>query len=119
MRRWILVVLAVAVLSALIARAERVRSAEQNANAGGADWVRTADGWEPRAALTAKPLSRPLTLHPALVAAFQMGASLLVLLAFPGQAVPLSSTACEGQRRPRRGPAVNTVSDAATTSVSR
>jgi hypothetical protein len=100
MRRWILVVLTVALLSALIAQAERSRGAVPEAKAGGSDWVRTVDGWRPRAVLAAKAPSQPLGLHPALVAAFQLGASLLVLLAFPGQAVPLKSTAAEGPRRP-------------------
>lgn len=100
MRRWILVVLSVAALSSLIAWAERARSAEQHVNAGGADWVRTVDGWEPRAALRIQQPTKPIELHPAIVAAFQMGASLLVLLAFPGRAVPLSSTAAAGRPHP-------------------
>ncbi len=101
MRRLLIVVLAVAVLSALIARAERSAGGDQQATTSGADdWVRTVDGWERRAALGARQSSKPVELHPAIVAAFQMGASLLVLLAFPGRAVPLSSTASAGSRRP-------------------
>ena len=93
MRRWILVLLSVAALSALIARAERSAGATSLPTAEATDWVRTADGWEPRAVLTATPPSKPFPLHPGLVAAMQMGASLVVLLAFPGRTAPVSSAA--------------------------
>ena len=47
------------------------------------DWIRTADGWEHRSVLSVVPPPPPPTLHPAVVGAFQLGFSLMVLLAFP------------------------------------
>lgn len=47
-------------------------------------WIRTVDGWEPPSVLTVVPKEEwTPTLHPALVAGFQAGASLFALLAFP------------------------------------
>jgi hypothetical protein len=48
-------------------------------------WVRTIDGWEPSSVLTAETASIPPSLHPFLVASFQLGASLFALLAFPSR----------------------------------
>ncbi|WP_146447522.1 hypothetical protein [Bythopirellula polymerisocia] len=50
-------------------------------------WVRTVDGWEPATVLSTdlSPTKLP-SLHPFLVAGFELGASLFVLLAFPGSA---------------------------------
>jgi hypothetical protein len=49
----------------------------------GIDWVRTADGWQPRRVVEARRPAAPPTLHPATVAAFELIASLLALTAFP------------------------------------
>lgn len=47
-------------------------------------WVRTVDGWEPSTVLTASPFAHSApALHPALVASFQLAASVFFLLAFP------------------------------------
>ncbi len=51
-------------------------------------WVRTVDGWEPASVLSPEygPVNLP-ALHPFLVAGFELGASVFVLLAFPGKAI--------------------------------
>jgi hypothetical protein len=47
-------------------------------------WVRTVDGWEPSSVLRTMPaVEYSPAVHPALVASFQLGASVFVLLAFP------------------------------------
>jgi hypothetical protein len=89
MRRSILVIAIVAVLSAWIGRADRAAGVPRPPQ----DWIRTADGWEQRAALVVERPTQPTQVHPGLVAAFQLGASLLVLLAFPGRAVPVTARA--------------------------
>ena len=83
-RRCVLIILIVAALAAWISRAERVACATSLKN----DWVRTAEGWERRAGLNADRSRPPLGIHPGLIAAFQLGASLFALLAFPGRATP-------------------------------
>ncbi len=51
------------------------------------NWVRTVDGWEPASVLSTELDHATLpTLHPFLVAGFELGASVFVLLAFPGNA---------------------------------
>jgi len=95
-RRSILIVLAVAALSVWIARAERaprIAAAAQAASSSANDWVRTVDGWERRSALMAAPPVVSMNLHPGLLAAFQVGASLLALALFPGQALPVRKAA--------------------------
>lgn len=87
MRRSVFTIVSVAALSAWIARAERavgVTSHDPRSIAAEADdWVRTAQGWQRRSALNASSSATPLPIHPALVAGFQIGFSLLVLVAFP------------------------------------
>ena len=47
-------------------------------------WVRTVDGWEsPDTLRPVPPIASLPTLHPLLVAGFQLSASLLALMAFP------------------------------------
>ena len=87
MRRSLLIIIIVALLSALISRAERVSGAQASQN----DWIRTTTGWERRAGLTAERSQPQLGVHPALLATFQLGASLFVLLAFPGRAVRVAA----------------------------
>lgn len=93
MLRSALTVALVATLAAWIARAER-RGPELAAWAHTATaatsqtgWVRTADGWQPRGVLAVEPLAAE-PIHPGLIAGFQLAFSLLVLVAFPGQAKP-------------------------------
>ena len=83
--RSLLVIAVVAVLSGYLSHLESAQ-AERHAHrdSHGAAWVRTVDGWEPSSVLTADSLSEGSpTLHPLLVAGFQLGASVFVLLAFP------------------------------------
>lgn len=97
MRRSLLTILTVAALSGLINRWERAPAAV----AGRGDWVRTIDGWEPRRVLNRDipPASRQV--HPGLVAAFQLGASTLALVAFPARVVAVRP-ASERQEPSRR-----------------
>jgi hypothetical protein len=88
-RRSLLVILIVAVLSAWISRMERPAEATPYET----DWVRTADGWQSRTVLAARTSVQPLALHPGLVAAFQLGASLFVLLAIPANVSAVASPA--------------------------
>ena len=83
MRRSLFVILLVAGLSSVIARAERPL---QEASS----WVRTADGWQRRTAI-AEPREVAKPIHPGLVASFQLGASLLALAAFPARTRPADS----------------------------
>ncbi len=47
-------------------------------------WVRTVDGWESSGVLQRKPRGQAApSLHPVLVASFQLGVSLFALLALP------------------------------------
>jgi hypothetical protein len=85
-RRSILVIITVASLSYWIARVERAAGQSYRT----ADWIRTADGWESRAVLAPRPAPLP-AIHPGLVAAFELTASLLVLVAFPGRAVAIAN----------------------------
>jgi hypothetical protein len=93
MLRSVLTVVLVASLAAWIARAER-RGAEPTplaraaaAAAPQSAWVRTTDGWQPRGVLAVEPPAEA-PIHPGLIAGFQLAFSLLVLIAFPGQAKP-------------------------------
>jgi hypothetical protein len=84
-RRHLLTFLTVVGISLYIAGGER-------ASGGGRltkDWVRTAHGWESREVIQVTAQSAPPRLHPGLVAAFQLGASVFCLLAFPASAVPV------------------------------
>jgi hypothetical protein len=102
MRRSILVIVIVAVLSAWIGRADRAAGVPRSPQ----DWIRTADGWEQRASLVVERPTQPTQVHPGLVAAFQLGVSLLVLLAFPGRAIPVAKPASVATRirRPLAAP---------------
>jgi hypothetical protein len=78
MRRGILTVLIVAVLSGWINHVERaVGTAPRQP-----EWIRTTYGWEPRRVLAATHRVREPSLHPATVAGFQLSASLTGLLLF-------------------------------------
>jgi hypothetical protein len=79
--RSILIILIVAAISSWISSGER--SASDAAYAG--DWVRTADGWEPRDVLESYEAPSPPAVHPVVIAAFQLLASLFVLAAFPAR----------------------------------
>ena len=88
MLRCAVTIAAVAVLSALLGHWEHARGQRGAPAATAATdtvWVRTVDGWEPNTVLQASSSSAaPPALHPLLVAGFQLSASLLALLAFPG-----------------------------------
>jgi hypothetical protein len=96
-RQSLLIILAVAALSSWFARMERAprvaAAAVPAASRSPSDWVRTVDGWERRSALMAGPPVVSVSLHPGLLAAFQVGASLLALALFPGRAVPIRRAA--------------------------
>jgi hypothetical protein len=114
-RKSLLIVLAVAALSTWIARLERApRVAKAAAPAtvhSPSDWVRTVDGWERRSALMAGPPVVPVSLHPGLLAAFQIGASVLALALFPGRVVPVrkAAPAPARVRRAARRPVAETL----------
>jgi hypothetical protein len=99
-RRCLLTIAIVALICSLINRAERVHGGAAFAT----DWVRTADGWESRAVLL-PPMAPAPQVHPGLVAAFQVGASLFCLLAFPARAVATVPGARPAVRRGRPHPA--------------
>ncbi len=90
MRRSLLTILIVAAISAWLARAERAAGVGEleYAAPNHPEWVRTADGWQRRVMLVPEPPTRAFDIHPGLVAAFQLGFSVLVLVAFPGKATP-------------------------------
>jgi hypothetical protein len=79
--RSILIILIVAAISGWISSGEH--SASDAAHA--ADWVRTADGWESRAVLEHYEAPSPPAIHPVVIAAFQLLASLFFLTAFPAR----------------------------------
>jgi hypothetical protein len=89
--RSLLTILIVAATSAWLGRTERAAGVGElkYAAPNHPEWVRTADGWQHRIVLRPEPPSRAFDIHPGLVAAFQLGFSLLVLVAFPGKAVPV------------------------------
>jgi hypothetical protein len=91
-RHHLLTFLAVCGLSLWISGAERAAGVASVTK----DWVRTAHGWESRAAVEPSPRQAPPRLHPGLVAAFQLGASVFCLLAFPASAVPARKRATAG-----------------------
>jgi hypothetical protein len=86
-RRFLFTLLTVVGLSMLISGSEQAGGVSPGAK----DWVRTADGWESRHVVQARPRMAAPALHPGLVAAFQLGASVFCLLAFPAQVVALDS----------------------------
>jgi hypothetical protein len=84
-RRHLVTFLAVVGLSAYIAGGERAAGVGRLTK----DWVRTAHGWESREVVKVTHETAAPRLHPGLVAAFQLGASVFCLLAFPASAVPV------------------------------
>jgi hypothetical protein len=96
-RRSLITILAVAAISSWISRAEHA-SGEGRPRT---DWVRTVDGWESRSVLAVASEQPTPELHPGLVAAFQLTASLLALVALPGRAVPVRSASTAMPSRPR------------------
>ena len=82
MLRFLLTLGAVATLSYAAIHLEHAQ-AERNPLP---DWVRTVDGWEPASVLSTEVAPALPSLHPFVVAGFQLGASVFVLLAFPGTA---------------------------------
>jgi hypothetical protein len=83
------IILTVAAIAAVISHFESAQGDRQMADFQGevqqVAWIRTADGWEPSTVLTAESASTPPSLHPALVASFELGVSLFALLAFPSR----------------------------------
>jgi hypothetical protein len=84
-RRHLITFLAVVGLSLYLVGGERAVGVNHLTK----DWVRTSYGWEPREVVQATHETAPPRLHPGLVAAFQLGASVFCLLAFPASAVPV------------------------------
>jgi hypothetical protein len=75
--------LIIAVVAAIAAGLSRLEHAHSQIPTISPAWVRTVDGWEPSSVLTTPSPSPSPVVHPALVAGFQLGASVFVLLAFP------------------------------------
>ena len=80
MRRSLLTILIVAAIAGWISAGERAVG-----RTAGSDWVRTADGWESRVVLEPQAESTAPTIHPGLLAALQLGVSVLFLLACPSR----------------------------------
>jgi len=89
--RNLLIILIVAAISSWINSGER--AAGDTAYA--ADWVRTADGWESRVVLEPYEAPSPPAIHPAVIAAFQLLASLFFLAAFPARVSVVARRAAE------------------------
>ena len=82
MYRSILTISAVAAISCYLANFEQAQGRRPEKPS----WVRTADGWESSLVLQVDNSARTEpTLHPALVASFQLGVSLFALMAFPSR----------------------------------
>lgn len=80
MLRSLFIIAIVAAISGLLSHLESAQAERHSDRA----WVRTVDGWEPSSVLTTHSLVEGSpALHPLLVASFQLGASVFVLLAFP------------------------------------
>lgn len=80
MRRSLLTILIVAAIAGWISASERAVG-----RPSGSDWVRTNDGWESRLVLEPREESPAPTIHPGVLAALQLGVSVLFLLAFPSR----------------------------------
>ena len=80
MRRSLLTILIVAAIAGWISEGERAVG-----RPSGGDWVRTSDGWESRLAIEPREESSAPTIHPGVIAAMQLGVSVLFLLAFPSR----------------------------------
>ena len=97
MRRGLLTFLFVSAISGWICNGEQAIGLASTAG----DWVHTAQGWESRTVLERAPRRAPVDLHPGLIAAFQLGASLFFLIAFPARVSPQPLTvAARPQLRP-------------------
>jgi hypothetical protein len=79
MRRSLLTILIVAAIAGWISASERAVGRPAG------DWVRTNDGWESRVVLQPREESPAPTIHPGVLAALQLGVSVLFLLAFPSR----------------------------------
>jgi hypothetical protein len=73
----------IAVVAAIATGLSRLEHAHSQISTISPAWVRTVDGWEPSSVLTTPSPAPSPVVHPALVAGFQLGASVFVLLAFP------------------------------------
>jgi hypothetical protein len=78
------IIATVAAIAAVISHFESAH-AERQTPVQPIAWVRTVDGWEKSAVLTAESASTQPSLHPFLVASFEVGASLFALFAFPSR----------------------------------
>ncbi len=86
MLRCVVTIVSVGLLCGLLSHFQQVQGQLEftSARSTGTAWIRTADGWEPSIVLKSDPdAASPPTLHPLLVASFQLIASLFALLAFP------------------------------------
>ena len=100
MRRSLLTILIVAAIAGWISAGERAVG-----RPAGSDWVRTNDGWESRLVVETREESAPPAIHPGVIAALQLGVSLLFLLAFPSRVRELAvsrATAYFTERRQGR-----------------
>lgn len=82
MLRSLLIILTVAAIAGWISTGER---AIGNSAAGVGNWIRTADGWEPRYVVESQDEDPSFAIHPAVVAILQVGVSLFFLLACPSR----------------------------------
>ena len=86
MRRSLLTIFVVVSLAAWINGLERASGV-----AAPPRWVRTAEGWQPRGEVDARPATLLPSIHPALIAGFQLSAALFALLAFPAKTSSMTS----------------------------
>jgi len=98
LHRCIFTILAVAAISGALGRIDAARGQRDPG-----DWVRTAQGWESRAILATPAPSQPPRLHPFAVAAFQLSASLLVLVGLPTRVTHVKASSPGQTPRPRTG----------------
>jgi hypothetical protein len=73
------------------------------------DWVRTVDGWEPRRVIEPFELSAPSAVHPAVIAGFQLLASLFFLAAFPARVNARPAPVSNGMLRTHLRPTASSV----------
>lgn len=97
MHRSLLTILIVAAISGWISAGER---AIGQPSAG--EWVRTADGWEPREAVEPQEEFDAPPIHPGVLAAMQVGVSVMFLLAFPSRARELAVSRAKAYITERR-----------------
>ena len=75
-------------------------------------WVRTVEGWESRHAVDVRSQRGRGELHPGLVAAFILGASIFSLVAFPARVAVHSAPSLVAVPRRRGAPASRAASAA-------